>query len=99
METISQFVAAFGVALSLYGSLQLANRLPVEMEPEKLASFWRSLWQVVFRGQVPPDSGGGFLASDRKSRVGWRFLIAGFLIQFLGNVLLPVVRIAVKLAN
>lgn len=90
METVLQLVVAFGMALSLYGFVQLATRTTVR--EEKLAPFWFSLYRIVFLREVPADSGGGFSTSlnpDRKTRAGWFCLITGSLVQLVGQVLLP----------
>lgn len=90
METVLQLVVALGIAISLYGFVQLASRTTVR--EEKLAPFWPSLYRIVFLREMPPDSGGGFSTSvnpDRKSRVGWFCLITGSLIQLVGQMLLP----------
>ena len=49
METVLQLVVALGMALSLYGFVQLATRTLVR--EEKLAPFWFSLYQIVFFGK------------------------------------------------
>jgi len=90
METVLQLVVASGMALSLYGFVQLATRTLVR--EEKLAPFWFSLYQIVFLREAPADSGGGFSTSpnpDRKTRAGWFCLITGSLVQLVGQVLLP----------
>jgi hypothetical protein len=97
MQVVSQLVSAFGVVLSLYGAVQLATRGPIGSD--RLAPFLRTVWQIVVLRQVPPDSGGGgsFLNPDRKNKIGWSRLVAGFLFQLLG-ALLPVVSKLIILA-
>src|SRR5712692_5263297 len=46
METVLQLVVASGIALSLYGFVQLATRTPTR--EEKLAPFWFSLIKSFF---------------------------------------------------
>jgi len=90
MGTVLQLFVALGMAISLYGFVQLASRTSVR--EEKLAPFWHSLYQIVFLREVPPDSGGGFSTSlnpDRKTRIGWYCLITGSLLQLVGQMLLP----------
>jgi hypothetical protein len=95
METMLQIIIVVGTALSLYGSVQLATRIPAGT---RLAPFWHWLYLIVVRGTVPPESGGGsaFLYPVHQSTVGWRCLIAGFSLQVLGNALLPLWRLILR---
>jgi len=96
METALELSVAAGVALSLYGAIQLATRGP--LASAHLSPFWRSIYVIVVQGRVPPDLGGGistFLSPDRKSKIGWRCLISGFLFQAMGSALSLVLKVAV----
>jgi hypothetical protein len=91
METVSQAIAAAHVFFNLYGFLQLATRTGLE-EGEPLSPLWSSLYEIIVRRQVALLGSAGPPLGDRKARIGWVSLVIGFLLQFVGTALLPVVR-------
>jgi hypothetical protein len=92
MNMVSGMLIAAGVFLSLYGVVQLAFRPYFEAE-NKRAPFWKHLYEIIFRGSPPLESTPPIPGSPagKAAKLGWRYLVLGFSLQFIGTILTPAV--------